>query len=91
MPGRGVFIPPPRVSDSPGLHVDTLFAGQFTGASVHRDIGNSERLGHGTILLGQLHDREIERSIKPRGSSTFSVVHCGGDVEFTDGEVEHGD
>ena len=24
------------------------------------------------------------------GSSTFSVVHCGGDVEFTDGEVEHG-
>ena len=26
-----------------------------------------------------------------RGSSTFSVVHCGGDVEFTDGEVEHGD
>ena len=25
------------------------------------------------------------------GSSTFSVVHCGGDVEFTDGEVEHGD
>ena len=28
---------------------------------------------------------------KPYGSSTFSVVHCGGDVEFTDGEVEHGD
>ena len=27
----------------------------------------------------------------PDGSSTFSVVHCGGDVEFTDGEVEHGD
>ena len=26
-----------------------------------------------------------------KGSSTFSVVHCGGDVEFTDGEVEHGD
>ena len=26
-----------------------------------------------------------------RDSSTFSVVHCGGDVEFTDGEVEHGD
>ena len=25
------------------------------------------------------------------GFSTFSVVHCGGDVEFTDGEVEHGD
>ena len=30
----------------------------------------------------------IERNT---GSSTFSVVHCGGDVEFTDGEVEHGD
>ena len=29
--------------------------------------------------------------IKDLGSSTFSVVHCGGDVEFTDGEVEHGD
>ena len=28
---------------------------------------------------------------KKIGSSTFSVVHCGGDVEFTDGEVEHGD
>ena len=30
-------------------------------------------------------------SVNLRGSSTFSVVHCGGDVEFTDGEVEHGD
>ena len=29
--------------------------------------------------------------IRKTGSSTFSVVHCGGDVEFTDGEVEHGD
>ena len=30
-------------------------------------------------------------SVANVGSSTFSVVHCGGDVEFTDGEVEHGD
>ena len=30
-------------------------------------------------------------STQKPGSSTFSVVHCGGDVEFTDGEVEHGD
>ena len=34
---------------------------------------------------------ETEKKRKKFGSSTFSVVHCGGDVEFTDGEVEHGD
>ena len=33
----------------------------------------------------------LKTSRNPFGSSTFSVVHCGGDVEFTDGEVEHGD
>ena len=39
------------------------------------------------------HDTEIiaRKRASYRGSSTFSVVHCGGDVEFTDGEVEHGD
>ena len=43
----------------------------------------------------QLNNNKILRIIKGLqtriGSSTFSVVHCGGDVEFTDGEVEHGD
>ena len=34
---------------------------------------------------------ELTSSKVVEGSSTFSVVHCGGDVEFTDGEVEHGD
>ena len=33
----------------------------------------------------------LNSRVENRGSSTFSVVHCGGDVEFTDGEVEHGD
>ena len=33
----------------------------------------------------------LKTSRNRNGSSTFSVVHCGGDVEFTDGEVEHGD
>ena len=33
----------------------------------------------------------VVRYVVIEGSSTFSVVHCGGDVEFTDGEVEHGD
>ena len=33
----------------------------------------------------------LEKEMTTPGSSTFSVVHCGGDVEFTDGEVEHGD
>ena len=28
---------------------------------------------------------------RPAIAGSFSVVHCGGDVEFTDGEVEHGD
>ena len=38
-----------------------------------------------------LEDRDTLILRRTKGSSTFSVVHCGGDVEFTDGEVEHGD
>ena len=41
------------------------------------------------IPTGKSH--KFSRSTAKSGSSTFSVVHCGGDVEFTDGEVEHGD
>ena len=39
------------------------------------------------LAISKSHHELIELN----GSSTFSVVHCGGDVEFTDGEVEHGD
>ena len=34
---------------------------------------------------------DLREAVDVLGSSTFSVVHCGVDVEFTDGEVEHGD
>ena len=44
--------------------------------------------GHKLEVVRSQSTGDIEIRI---GSSTFSVVHCGGDVEFTDGEVEHGD
>ena len=49
-----------------------------------------------TSPRGPNRDRISEAANRPAttakiGSSTVSVVHCGGDVEFTDGEVEHGD
>ena len=41
--------------------------------------------------FAQIDRRTVQIQMQKVGSSTFSVVHCGGDVEFTDGEVEHGD
>ena len=53
-----------------------------------------------SAIIFEVNDSSLNYSLRPctsiatvrvYGSSTFSVVHCGGDVEFTDGEVEHGD
>ena len=55
-----------------------------------------KKIGQVSVIRVSMRPIEVDGKpplaaiIKP-GSSTFSVVHCGGDVEFTDGEVEHGD
>ena len=51
----------------------------------------TKQIEKGEQMECNLEDRDTLILRRKIGSSTFSVVHCGGDVEFTDGEVEHGD
>ena len=68
------------VRNHPDLILMDISMPVMNGREASKSIRENSEIGSTPIIV-----------LTASGSSTFSVVHCGGDVEFTDGEVEHGD